>query len=124
MSTQALPFTLPLNPKPNASASSSVLQTSNGWTLTVKKTGTDRAINVALKTVKLTLSASHYSAFCGAFQGNSGTKSATVTYLNSTVQSISWDSTTVQLPDGASLAAFAFLPGDASDDARDSSRLA
>ena len=124
MSTQALPFTLPLSPKPNASANSSVLQASNGWTLTVKKTGTDRSINVPLRTVKVTLSASHYSAFCGAFQGNSGSKSVTVTFSNAIVQSISWDSTTVQLPDGGSLAALAALPDDTSDDARDSARLA
>ncbi|HWO08799.1 MAG TPA: hypothetical protein VNN80_04945, partial [Polyangiaceae bacterium] len=88
-----------LNPKPNAGNNSSVMHTSNGWTLQVRKTGSNRDINTSLKTVNVTLNSAHYSAFCGAFQGNSGTKSATVNYTGSIVNSLGWDSTIITLPD-------------------------
>ena len=123
MSTQSLTFNFPLSPKPNAGNDSSVLHTANGWTLTVKKTGTDRQVSVPQKTVRISLTASRYSAFCGAFQVNSGSKSVSVTYTNSTVQVIRWDSTAITLPDVGALSPLAAMLDEVASDAADSSRV-
>jgi hypothetical protein len=124
MSTQTLTFTLPLSPKPSKSNASAVLHSSNGWTLTVRKTGSSRDINVSKKTVNITLTVSHYEAFCDAFKGSSGSKSAVITHVNSSVQSLKWDSTTVTLPDVGSLAPLAAIGAlEGADDQQDSSRL-
>ena len=127
--TQTLTFNFPLSPKPNAGNAQSVLQGANGWTLTVRNGGTDRLITVSKKSVRVSLNAGHYSAFCSAFQANSGSKNVSVTYTSSSVESVRWDTTTVSLPDGASLTARTALHdepegGTGGSDADNSSKVA
>jgi hypothetical protein len=122
MFTQVLTFHLPVSPRPNGGNNQSVLHTHNGWTLTVKKTGTNASINTFLKTLRTSLTAAHYQAFCAAFQGNSGAKTLTVTYAAGTVRSLRWDTTTVNLQEEGAFALAAAQAAEDPDEQQPSSR--
>lgn len=105
MSTQTLSFHLPVNPQPSKSNYSAQIVATDGWKLTVKKTGSNRSRDTSTKSIIVSVSSAHYDSFCDAFHNGSGTKNVLITFTGSVVNSIDWGSGAIPLPDNTALMA-------------------
>lgn len=103
MSTQTLSFHLPVSPQPSKTNSSAQIVATDGWKLTVKKTGSSRSRDPNTKSIIVSVSSAHYDSFCDAFHNGSGTKNVAITFTGSVVNSIDWGSGVIPLPDNSAL---------------------